>query len=90
MQDAGTSRLLYGIGSFFFVVAFILRAAMGTPILFIRASLAPWFILELPFIFVGAFIWTLLMSRGRVFLSLIVGAVVVVAYYVITTGVGFA
>ncbi len=89
MQDASTSRLLYGVGSFFFVVAFLLRAAVATPIQFIHNALAPWFILELPFIFVGAFIWTFLMSKSRVLLSLIVATAVVVAYFVITTGIGF-
>lgn len=88
MQE-GTNRLLYGVGSFFFVVAFILRAAVATPISFIHNALAAWFILELPFIFLGALIWTLVMSKGRVILSVIVGALVVLAYFVITTGVGF-
>lgn len=88
-QSEGVSRLLYGIGSFFFVVAFILRAAVETPVSLIHDALAPWFVLELPSLFVGAFIWTYLMSKGRIILSLIIAGLVVVGYVVLTSGIGF-
>lgn len=88
-QSEGVSRLLYGIGSFFFIIAFVLRAAVETPLSFVHDALAPWFVLELPSLFVGAFIWTYLMSKGRMVLSLIIAALVVVGYVVLTAGVGF-
>ncbi len=88
-HSAGVSRLLYGIGSFFFVIAFVLRAAIGTPVTVIHDYLSPWFILELPSIFVGAFIWTYLMSKGRIILSLIIAGLVVIGYLFLTAGIGF-
>lgn len=88
-QSAGVSRLLYGIGSFFFIVAFVLRAAVETPLTFVHNALAPWFVLELPSLFTGAFIWSYLMSRGRIILSLIVAGLVVVGYVILTAGIGF-
>lgn len=89
VQSEGVSRLLYGIGSFFFVIAFILRAAVETPLGFVHNALAPWFVLELPSLFTGAFIWTYLMSRGRIIISLIIAGAVVVGYVVLTAGIGF-
>lgn len=89
VQSEGVSRLLYGIGSFFFIIAFVLRAAVETPVTFVHDALAPWFVLELPSLFVGAFIWSYLMSKSRIVLSLIIAALVVVGYVVLTAGIGF-
>ncbi len=71
------------------MAAFFLRAAVGTPITFIHNALAPWFILELPFIFVGAFFWSFIMLKGRIGLALVFAFLASLGYWILTTGIGF-
>lgn len=83
------SRFLLVIGTSFAVLAFILRLAVVTPIEFIHNALVPWEILELPFIFFGALIWTFIMSKGRPLFSTVFAGLVTLGYWIVTTGIGF-
>ena len=83
-------RWKYLIGTAFLLAAAGIRLSAASPIPFLSLAAKPYLVVELPFIFVGAIIWFGLMTDGRWLASVILAGLGVIAYWVVTTGVGFA
>ena len=78
------SRLLLASSVLFFMV-FIIHGGSNSPIIWIASAFQPYQLIQYPFAFLGAFIFTFaLWMNWR--LSLILSTLALVAYIILTTG----